>query len=91
MSQYERIRQIVAENLGVSVDLVIPEASFVHDLGASLDIVEMVMECEEEFGISIPDKDAAQLVTVRQLATYIALKTKPDEEGTVWPPPPAVN
>ena len=88
MSQYEKIRQIVSKILGVPIDLVTPEASFVYDLGASLDIVEMVMECEEEFDISIPDEDAAQLVTVGQLATYIALKTRPDETGTVWPPPP---
>ena len=87
MSQYETLRRIVSETLCVPLELVTPEASFVHDLGASLDIVEMVMECEQEFHLDIPDEDAAQLVTVGQLAAYIGLKTQAD--GTVWPPPPS--
>lgn len=70
----------------MSIDLVTPDADFVRDLGASLDIVEMIMECEEKFQITIPDEDAAQLTIVSQLALYVAIRTCPDE--TVWPPPP---
>jgi len=86
LSQYEQIRRIVSENLGVSMDLVTPNATFYPDLGASLDFVEMIMECEEKFQITIPDEDAAQLTTVAQLAMYIVIRTRHDE--TVWPPPP---
>jgi acyl carrier protein len=76
----------VSENLGVSIDMVTPNAAFGLDLGASLDFVEMIMECEEKFQITIPDEDASKLITVAQLALYIAVRTRLDE--TVWPPPP---
>ncbi len=88
LSQYEQIRQIVAEYLDVSIDLVVPEAAFYQDLGASLDFVEMIMACEEKFHITIPDEEAAQLMTVRQLAACIDGKTRPD--NTTWPPPPSL-
>ena len=55
----EQVKNIVVEQLGVSVGEVVPEASFVDDLGAdSLDLVELVMVLEEEFGKEIPDEDA---------------------------------
>jgi acyl carrier protein len=88
MSHYEKIRFIVAENLGVPLNLVVPDAHFEQDLGASLDIVEMIMTCEEEFQISIPDEEAAKLTTVRHLTNYIDQKT---QDGTVWPPLPSLT
>ena len=61
----ERVKKIIAEQLGVEEDEVTSEASFVEDLGAdSLDTVELVMALEEEFGIEIPDEDAEKILTV---------------------------
>lgn len=68
----ERVKKIVAEQLGVDEDEVTPEASFVDDLGAdSLDTVELVMAFEEEFGIEIPDDDAEKIITVQNSIDYI--------------------
>ncbi len=68
----DTIRQIVADQLGVDVDEVTAEASFVDDLGAdSLDTVELVMALEEEFGIEIPDEDAEKILTVSDAIKYI--------------------
>jgi len=68
----DKIRQIVAEQLGVDVTEVTPTASFVNDLGAdSLDTVELVMALEEEFGIEIPDEDAEKISTVADVISYI--------------------
>lgn len=68
----ERVRDIVAEQLGVDKDKVSPETSFVNDLGAdSLDTVELVMELEEEFDISIPDDAAEKIQTVGQAIDFI--------------------
>ena len=68
----ERIAEIIAEQLGVEVAEVTPEASFVDDLGAdSLDTVELVMALEEEFGIEIPDEEAEKIATVKDAITYI--------------------
>jgi len=68
----DKIRQIVAEQLGVDVNEVTPAASFVNDLGAdSLDTVELVMALEEEFGIEIPDEDAEKISTVADVISYI--------------------
>jgi acyl carrier protein len=67
-----KIREIVAEQLGVDVEEITPEASFVDDLGAdSLDTVELVMALEEEFGIEIPDEDAEKIATVADAIKYI--------------------
>ena len=64
----DRVKKIVVEHLGVDADKVTEEASFIDDLGAdSLDIVELVMAFEEEFGVEIPD-DAAEKITTVQLA-----------------------
>ncbi len=61
----ERVKKIIAEQLGVEEDEVTSEASFVEDLGAdSLDTVELVMILEEEFGIEIPEEDAEKILTV---------------------------
>ena len=67
-----RIKEIIVEQLGVNADQVTPEAKFVEDLGAdSLDIVELVMALEEEFGNEIPDEQAEKLLTVGDVVKYI--------------------
>jgi len=71
-SVQERVIDIVAEQLGVDKEKVTPETSFVNDLGAdSLDTVELVMELEEEFDITIPDDAAEKIQTVGQAVHYI--------------------
>jgi acyl carrier protein len=68
----ERVKQIVAEQLGVDEDQVTTEASFMEDLGAdSLDTVELVMALEEEFDIEISDEDAEKIQTVQDAIDYI--------------------
>ena len=72
----ERVKKIIAEQLGVDEDEVTPEASFVEDLGAdSLDTVELVMALEEEFSIEIPDEDAEKILTVGKALDYIKEKS----------------
>ena len=72
MSTEEKVKNIIVEQLGVSADEVVPEASFVDDLGAdSLDLVELVMVLEEEFGKEIPDEDAEKIQTVQDAISYI--------------------
>jgi acyl carrier protein len=71
----ERVKKIIAEQLGVEEDEVTPEAHFVEDLGAdSLDTVELVMALEEEFEIEIPDEDAEKILTVGKALEYIKEK-----------------
>jgi acyl carrier protein len=68
----EMVKEIIVEQLSVNADEVVPEASFVDDLGAdSLDLVELIMVMEEKFGQEIPDEDAAKLQTVQDAITYI--------------------
>ena len=68
----ERVQKIVVEHLGVESDKVTQEASFIDDLGAdSLDIVELVMAFEEEFGVEIPDDAAEKIATVKDAIDYI--------------------
>ena len=72
MAVQDKITEIIVEQLGVKPEEVIPEASFVDDLGAdSLDTVELVMALEEEFGIEIPDEDAEKIQTVGDAIRYI--------------------
>jgi acyl carrier protein len=72
----ERVKKIIAEQLGLGGEDVTSEASFVDDLGAdSLDTVELVMAFEEEFGIEIPDEDAEKILTVQKAIDYIQAKT----------------
>ena len=69
---FEKVKGIIVEQLGVAESAVTTEASFIDDLGAdSLDIVELVMGLEEEFGIEIPDADAEKVVTVGDVVEYI--------------------
>jgi acyl carrier protein len=68
----EKVKKIVAEKLSVEPDEVVPEASFVDDLGAdSLDLVELIMAMEETFDIEIPDEEAEKIQTVQDAMNYI--------------------
>jgi acyl carrier protein len=68
----DRVKKIVVEHLGAEAEKVTEEASFIDDLGAdSLDIVELVMAFEEEFGVEIPDDAAEKITTVRDAIEYI--------------------
>lgn len=73
----EKIKQIIAEQLGVKLEEIKSESSFIDDLGAdSLDTVELVMALEEEFNIEIPDEDAEKMTTVADAIRYIEEKAK---------------
>jgi acyl carrier protein len=72
MAVEEKVKAIIAEQLGVKQEEVTPTASFIDDLGAdSLDTVELVMALEEEFGVEIPDEDAEKITTVGDAIKYI--------------------
>ena len=72
MSGEEKMVEIIAKQLSVDKSKVVPEASFVDDLGAdSLDLVELVMAMEEEFGMEIADEDAEKLQTVQDAINYV--------------------
>jgi acyl carrier protein len=76
MGVQEKITEIIVEQLGVKPEEVVPEASFVDDLGAdSLDTVELVMALEEEFGCEIPDEDAEKIQTVGDAIKYVEEKS----------------
>ena len=71
----QKVKSIIAEQLGVKVEEVTDSASFVDDLGAdSLDTVELVMALEEEFGIEIPDEDAEKMTNVGEAVRYVEEK-----------------
>ena len=72
MSTFEKVRDIVVDQLGVEPDEVAIESTFIDDLGAdSLDIVELIMAFQEEFGIEIPDEAAEKIKTVQDVVSYI--------------------
>ena len=72
MALDERVAEIIVEQLGVSRDEVVAEASFIDDLGAdSLDIVELVMAMEEEFNVEIPGEDAEKIQTIGAAIAYL--------------------
>ena len=72
MSVEDRVKKIIAEKLSVELSEVVPEASFVDDLGAdSLDLVELIMSMEEEFDVDISDEDAEKIVTVQDAIEYV--------------------
>ncbi|MBL7158247.1 MAG: acyl carrier protein [Candidatus Omnitrophica bacterium] len=74
-SAAEKIKSVIAEQLGVKPEEVTETAKFVEDLGAdSLDTVELVMALEEEYGVEIPDEDAEKLTTVGEAIKYIEEK-----------------
>ena len=73
----DQVKAIVAEQLGVKLEQVTPNASFVDDLGAdSLDTVELVMALEKEFETEIPDEDAEKITTVQQAIDYVTARRK---------------
>jgi len=73
----QRVRKVIAELLGASIDSVRDDADFVDDLGAdSLDCLELVMGLEKEFGIEIPDEDVEKLKTIRQMVEYVVGRQK---------------
>ena len=77
MDKEQRIREIIADQLGVEIDKLTPDAKFVEDLGAdSLDVVELIMGFEEEFNIEIPDEDAEKIKTVGDVINYLNEKLK---------------
>lgn len=72
MSLEAKLKELIVQQLGVSEGEVVPEAKFVDDLGAdSLDLVELVMALEDEYGLEIPDEDAEKIVTVGDALKYI--------------------
>ncbi len=69
---FERVKQIVIDQLDVEEEKIVPEASFIDDLGAdSLDTVELVMKFEEEFGVEIPDDIAEKITTIKDAIDHI--------------------
>ncbi|HSE84147.1 MAG TPA: acyl carrier protein [Thermodesulfobacteriota bacterium] len=74
---YGKVRKMVATQLGKSEEEVSPEASFIEDLGAdSLDLVELVMAMEDEFGLEVSDEDAERMITVQDAINYILERKK---------------
>jgi acyl carrier protein len=72
MSIEDKVKKIIAEKLSVDMEEVVPEASFVDDLGAdSLDLVELIMSMEEEFDVEISDEDAEKITTVKDAFDYV--------------------
>lgn len=72
MTTFDEVKKLVVEKLSVSEDKVTENAKFIEDLGAdSLDVVEFVMEVEKQFGVEIPDDEAAKLNTVGDAVKYI--------------------
>ena len=77
MALEPRVREIIAEQLGINEEEIQTDSSFMADLGAdSLDVVELVMALEEEFEIEIPDEDAEKLATVQKLVQYLEGRTQ---------------
>ncbi len=75
MDVQAKVKDIIVQQLGVDLDKVTTEASFVDDLGAdSLDVVELVMAFEEEFGVEIPDEDAEKISTVKDAVDFLSQK-----------------
>jgi acyl carrier protein len=72
MSIEDKVKKIIAEKLSVDLEEVVPQASFIDDLGAdSLDLVELIMSMEEEFDMEISDEQAEKLVTVQDVINFI--------------------
>jgi len=77
MDVVAKVKEIIVQQLGVDADKVTLEASFVDDLGAdSLDVVELVMAFEEEFGVEIPDESAEKIATVKDAVEFLKTSTE---------------
>lgn len=77
---FAKLKEVIVDRLDVEEDKIVPEASFVEDLGAdSLDIVELIMGIEEEFDIEIPDEDAEKLTSVGEAMNYACTKLDVEE------------
>ena len=75
MGNFDKLKEILVEVLGVSEDDIKLESKFVDDLGAdSLDLVELIMAFEDKFGIEISDEEAEKMVTVKDVLDYISSK-----------------
>jgi acyl carrier protein len=71
----DKVKEVIADKLDVDIEKIVPEANFANDLGAdSLDVVELVMALEEDFGVEIPDEEAEKLQTVQAVVDYINAK-----------------
>lgn len=72
ISTIDRLKTVISEQFGVDIKEISPKSAFIEDLGAdSLDVVELVMGMEEEFGISIPDQDIEKMNTVQDAVDYL--------------------
>ncbi|MCH2172353.1 acyl carrier protein [Myxococcota bacterium] len=79
MALVDRVSDLIVDQLGVSREEIVPEASFIDDLGAdSLDIVELVMAMEETFDIEIPDDDAEKIQKIGDAISYIQQRVEPE-------------
>ncbi|MBC8175565.1 MAG: acyl carrier protein [Candidatus Marinimicrobia bacterium] len=77
MSTFDQVKEVIIDKLGVEESKITLEASFIDDLGAdSLDLVELIMQLEEDFGIEIPDEDAEKITKVADAVNYIDSKLK---------------
>ncbi|MBL7060410.1 MAG: acyl carrier protein [Actinobacteria bacterium] len=77
MENFEKLKEILVDVLGVNADDIKTESKFVDDLGAdSLDLVELIMSFEDKFGIEISDEDAEKIITVKNALDYIDSNTK---------------
>lgn len=71
----KRVRELIAEQLGVTLDQVVSESNLISDLGAdSLDVVELIMALEDELGVEVPDEDAQKMTTVGAVLSYLQEK-----------------
>mgnify|MGYP004744601139 CR=1 FL=1 len=76
MADFEKVRKIIAEQLGIDESEITEDSDIINDLGAdSLDTVELIMALEEEYDIEIPDEDAEKIRTVKDVLNYIGSKT----------------
>ena len=82
MAVFEKVREVIVEELNVPEDQVTPEATFQEDLNAdSLDVVELIMRFEDTFDVSIPDEDAEKIHTVGEAVQYIEAKLEQGKQG----------
>jgi acyl carrier protein len=85
MTPEDRLKKIIADQLSVNEEDITPEASFIEDLNAdSLDLVELIMSLEEEFGVKISDEDAEKIQTVQDAIDYLNEQMSQRAGGSAW-------